>query len=113
MTPAHTLFVHHIFPREMTGFPCDSCPAVVHYVANEAIPIEISENKLLNNQTKPSRRGFFFGAAATGAAVAAVVALPRVAVPQAEILAPLPLPEKGGGYSLSEHVKRYYKTTRI
>lgn len=65
------------------------------------------------SQQKPSRRGFFFGAAATGAAVAAVVALPGVSVPEAlaEVL-PQP-PENGGGYSLSEHVKRYYKTARI
>ena len=28
------------------------------------------------NQAKPSRRGFFFGAAATGAAAAAIAALP-------------------------------------
>jgi hypothetical protein len=26
---------------------------------------------------------------------------------------PRPAPEKGGGYQLSEHVKRYYKTTLI
>ena len=66
-----------------------------------------------DSQPKPSRRGFFFGAAVTGAAAAAVVALPRVTAPQAEIQEPRPTPEKGGGYSLSEHVKRYYKTTRI
>jgi hypothetical protein len=24
-----------------------------------------------------------------------------------------PAPEKGGGYSLSEHVKHYYRTTRL
>ncbi|MDB5965325.1 MAG: formate dehydrogenase [Polaromonas sp.] len=66
-----------------------------------------------DSQPKPSRRGFFFGAAATGAAAAAVVALPRLALPEAEVAAPKPAPEKGGGYSLSEHVKRYYKTTRV
>ena len=65
------------------------------------------------SQPKPSRRGFFFGAAATGAAAAAVVALPGASTLQAEIAMPKPAPEKGGGYSLSEHVKRYYKTTRI
>lgn len=66
-----------------------------------------------DSQTKPSRRGFFFGAAATGAAAAAVVALPGVR--QAEVAPPAlkPAPEKGGGYSLSEHVKRYYKTTLV
>lgn len=65
------------------------------------------------SQPKPSRRGFFFGAAATGAAAAAVVALPGMPVLEAALEAPKPAPEKGGGYSLSEHVKRYYKTTRI
>ncbi len=67
-----------------------------------------------DSQTKPSRRGFFFGAAATGAAVAAAVALPGgVATPASEAQSLPPAPEKGGGYSLSEHVKRYYKTTRV
>ncbi|MDB5890378.1 MAG: formate dehydrogenase [Polaromonas sp.] len=69
-----------------------------------------------DHQPKPSRRGFFFGTVATGAAAAAVVALPRIssqvaaeaAVPEAR-----PAPEKGGGYVLSEHVKHYYKTTRV
>ena len=64
-------------------------------------------------QPKPSRRGFFFGAAATGAAAAVAVALPGApALETAVQLAPA-APEKGGGYILSEHVKQYYKTTRI
>ena len=66
-----------------------------------------------DSQPKPSRRGFFFGAAVTGAAAAAVVALPHIATPEADIPEARPAPEKGGGYILSEHVKRYYKTTRI
>jgi len=66
-----------------------------------------------DSQPKPSRRGFFFGAVATGAAAAAVVALPRLQVPEASFAEPKPAPEKGGGYSLSEHVKHYYRTTRI
>jgi hypothetical protein len=60
-----------------------------------------------------SRRGFFFGAATLGAAATAVVALPRMG--EADIPAAAserkPAPERGGGYSLSEHVKRYYRTT--
>jgi len=64
--------------------------------------------------TKPaSRRGFFFGAATVGAAAAAVTVLPKVIeAPDASAAAsePKPAPERGGGYSLSEHVKRYYKT---
>ena len=66
-----------------------------------------------DSQPKSSRRGFFFGAAVTGAAAAAVVALPRVTAPQTEVAELKPAPERGGGYSLSEHVKRYYKTTLV
>jgi len=67
-----------------------------------------------DSQLKPSRRNFFFGAAAASAATAAVVALPGVGTNfQAVVAAPRPAPEKGGGYSLSEHVQRYYKTTRV
>ena len=66
-----------------------------------------------DNQPKPSRRGFFFGAVATGAAAAAAVALPGVQVAEVALAAPKPAPEKGGGYSVSEHVQRYYKTARV
>ena len=62
---------------------------------------------------KHSRRSLFAGAATVGAvaAVASVLpkALPQAAAPAAE----LPKPERGGGYSLSEHVQRYYQTTRV
>ncbi|MFC5521109.1 formate dehydrogenase [Polaromonas jejuensis] len=66
-----------------------------------------------DSQPKPSRRGFFFGAAATGAAAVAIVNLPGVQAPEAVHQEPKPAPEKGGGYSLTEHVKRYYKSTRL
>lgn len=66
-----------------------------------------------DNQSKPSRRGFFFGAAATGAAAAAMAALPGARAPQAMPAEPKPAPEKGGGYSLSEHVLHYYETARV
>jgi hypothetical protein len=62
---------------------------------------------------KHSRRGFFFGAAASGAAAAALVSLkstPEALVKEERLK---PAPENGGGYSLSDHVKRYYKTTRV
>jgi len=65
------------------------------------------------NQPKPSRRGFFFGAAATGAAAATLVALPGAPMLELPVEAVKPPPEKGGGYSLSEHVKHYYRTTRL
>ena len=66
-----------------------------------------------NSLPKPSRRGFVFSVAATGAAAAAIVALPGVSGPEAALQLPKPAPEKGGGYSLSEHVKRYYQTTLV
>lgn len=66
-----------------------------------------------DNTSKPSRRGFFFGAAATGAAAAAMVALPGAPALETAVQAPKPAPENGGGYSLSDHVKQYYKTARI
>ena len=65
------------------------------------------------SQQKPSRRGFFFGAAVTGAAAAAVIALPGAPSIEAAVEELKPAPEKGGGYSLSEHVKHYYRTTRL
>ena len=68
----------------------------------------------MESQTKPSRRGFLWGAAATGAAATAAVTLPQ-AQPQTQAPAsePQPAPERGGGYRLSEHVKQYYKTTLV
>jgi hypothetical protein len=65
-------------------------------------------------QVKPSRRGFMLGAAVAGAATAAVVTLPKVqpeATPVSDAV--VPPPENGGGYRVSEHVKRYYKTTLV
>ena len=68
-----------------------------------------------NQHPTPSRRRFFAGAATVGAAAAAVTALPRMAapVPPAAAQAPRPMPERGGGYHESDHVRHYYKTTRI
>ena len=68
----------------------------------------------MERQTKPARRGFLMGAAAAGAAVTAVVTLPKVHG-DAEVAQPetQPAPQRGGGYRVSEHVQTYYKTTRI
>jgi hypothetical protein len=75
----------------------------------------------MTDSTKPSpipanplkRRGVLVGAAAaTGAAVVAAKLGPGApAEPVATAAAPKR--EKGGGYQLTEHVQRYYQTTRV
>lgn len=60
------------------------------------------------------RRTLFAGASTVGVLAAAATLLPRVAPEEATAAAePKPAPTKGGGYSLSDHVKQYYQTTRI
>lgn len=61
-----------------------------------------------------SRRTLFAGAGAAGAlaAVASLSTSPQV-IPNTAAAELKPAPERGGGYSLSEHVKHYYRTTRI
>lgn len=61
---------------------------------------------------KASRRGFFLTASVAGAAVAAT-SLIKAPVAEVPAEAPKVMPKNGGGYSLSEHVKRYYKTTLV
>jgi cobalamin biosynthesis protein CbiD len=68
----------------------------------------------MQSENKASRRGFMLGATVAGAAAAAVATLPKVQTePAAAVSEPQPAPEKGGGYRVSEHVKRYYKTTTV
>ena len=60
-----------------------------------------------------SRRKLFAGAGTLGAIAATASLLPHgdpVIEPKAPVKA---APAKGGGYHLSEHVKRYYKTTLV
>ena len=65
-----------------------------------------------NQPPKASRRGFFLTASVAGAAVASVGWL-NTQAPTALAVLPKPMPLKGGGYSLSDHVKQYYQTTRV
>lgn len=60
-----------------------------------------------------SRRAFFAGAATVGVTAAVVATVPQLAADSVDTQA-LPLaPENGGGYTLSEHVKRYYQTASV
>ena len=65
-----------------------------------------------NSQPQPSRRGFFISASVAGAAVASAGWLKTQSETPVAALAK-PAPEKGGGYTLSAHVQRYYQTTRV
>jgi hypothetical protein len=61
-----------------------------------------------------SRRRVFAGAGTAGALAAAAVVLP-LAKPDSEHTAAetKPAPDTDGGYRLTEHVKRYYQTTKV
>lgn len=59
------------------------------------------------------RRTLFAGASTVGALAAAATLLPRVAPEEVAAVEPKAAPTKGGGYSLSDHVKQYYQTTRL
>ena len=69
---------------------------------------------MTQSTTRLSRRTLFAGAATVGAIATVASLMPSVqglAVPVEAVAKPPP--EKGGGYTLSAHVKQYYKTTLV
>ncbi len=65
-------------------------------------------------QSNLSRRRLFAGASTVGAVAAVTAVLPGLPTADTTANAELrPAPAKGGGYTVSEHVKRYYQTTRV
>ena len=63
--------------------------------------------------SKLSRRSLFAGVGTVGAVAATATLLPHAVQETQPPAETKPAPEKGGGYQLSEHVKRYYKSTLI
>lgn len=59
-----------------------------------------------------SRRVFMTSAASVGAAAVGALVVPAVRDTEASVPKKA-MPARGGGYTESEHVKRYYQTTRI
>ena len=59
-----------------------------------------------------SRRTMFIGAGTIGAVAAVATLLPSVQQPAVPLEAKSPPENGGGGYQLTEHVKRYYQTAR-
>ncbi len=60
-----------------------------------------------------SRRKLFAGASALGAVAVTASLVPGIKADLPVSVAVKAPPAKGGGYTLSEHVKRYYKTTLV
>lgn len=64
-------------------------------------------------KSKLTRRTLFAGAGTAGAAAAVATLVPALeAAPSQPELSQV-APEKGGGYSLTAHVRRYYQTARV
>lgn len=64
-------------------------------------------------KSKLSRRTLFAGAGTAGALAAAATLLPGAVQDTAALPETKQPPAKGGGYRLTEHVKRYYKSTLV
>ena len=62
---------------------------------------------------KLSRRTLFAGAGTAGAVAAAATLLPATLPKPASVPEIETPPPNGGGYRLTDHVRRYYKTTLI
>jgi hypothetical protein len=71
------------------------------------------ESLMSSKTSSLSRRGLFSGAATVGAVAAVSAVLPGVVKQAVPTAVALPKPTRGGGYTLSEHVQHYYKTTRV
>jgi len=59
------------------------------------------------------RRTLSAGASTAGGLAAAAAMVSRAPTEAEPVAQPKAPPAKGGGYTLSEHVKRYYQTTRV
>lgn len=67
-----------------------------------------------DSRSKLSRRRVFAGAGTVGALAAVATVLPTTPrAPEPAAAEPGPAPERDGGYRLTEHVKRYYRTAKV
>ena len=78
-----------------------------------ALSFHFPECSMSSKTSNLSRRSLFSGAATVGAVAAATAVLPGVVSQVAPSAPATPKPTRGGGYTLSEHVRQYYKTTRV
>jgi hypothetical protein len=73
----------------------------------------VQGDEMSQPKSKLSRRTLFAGVGTLGAVAATVTLMPRVVQETASAPELKPAPDKGGGYQLTEHVKRYYKSTLV
>jgi hypothetical protein len=64
-------------------------------------------------KSRLSRRTLFAGAGTAGALATIASVLPSREPPTEAVPELKPPPERGGGYQLTEHVRRYYRSTRL
>lgn len=64
-------------------------------------------------KSKLSRRTLFAGAGTAGILAAAATLVSRQEPESAEAAQAPKAPAQGGGYQVTEHVKRYYKSTLV
>jgi hypothetical protein len=68
---------------------------------------------MAESDNKLSRRHWVAGASTVGALAAAAAVLPRGVAPQGEAMPKVAsATETSAGYRLTEHIKRYYQTTK-
>ncbi len=66
-----------------------------------------------SEKTKTARRGFLLGAGTAGVAGATVIATRSVGSAR-QVAATKPDTDgRGGGYHVSDHVRSYYRTTKV
>ena len=69
---------------------------------------------MTEKKLQASRRGFLLGAGASGAAAAATLVVTQSGLPTPPVTAALKGPiDRGGGYHVTDHVSRYYRTAKV
>ncbi|HJV59433.1 MAG TPA: formate dehydrogenase [Albitalea sp.] len=78
-------------------------------------------NSVVSDRSRPpapdeapaKRRSLLLGAGVAGVAALAVKALPGAPQQEAAAARAKPAPDTDGGYQLTQHVLRYYETTKV
>jgi len=77
-------------------------------------PIAFDRNATEGSAPAPTkRRSLLLGAGVAGAAAIAAKTLPGAAPEAVATTALKPLPDTAAGYQLTQHVLRYYETTKV